>query len=138
MFIPFLFAIYVNDLDSNLASVDTGIQVLHVKLFVLFYADDAVIFANSSVDLQNAIDEFERYCIKWKLKVNTEKSKIVIFKKGRRRLDEMWTYGGNEITITKQMNYLGIIISSNGSHNKTQIKLAEQASKAIFSMQKNS
>ena len=78
---PFLFAIYVNDLESNLASVDTGIQILHVKLFVLFYADDAVIFANSSTELQGAIDEFEKYCLKWKLKVNTEKSRIVIFKK---------------------------------------------------------
>ena len=134
---PFLFAIYVNDLESNLANVDTGIQILHVKLFVLFYADDAVIFANCSEDLQNAIDEFERYCSKWKLKVNTEKSKIVIFKKGRRRLNEFWTYAGNVITISNQINYLGMVISSNGSHNKTQIRLAEQASKAIFSMQRN-
>ena len=134
---PFLFAIYVNDLESNLASVDTGIQILHVKLFVLFYADDAVIFANSSTELQGAIDEFEKYCLKWKLKVNTEKSRIVIFKKGRRRLNEIWTYGGNEIEISTHINYLGILISSNGSYNKTQIKLAEQASKAIFSMQKN-
>ena len=134
---PFLFAIYVNDLENNLASVDTGITILYVKLFVLFYADDAVIFASSAIDLQTAIDEFHRYCTKWKLKVNTEKSRIMVFRKGRPRLIELWTYGGVEIPICSQISYLGLVLSSNGSFNTAQIKLAAQANKAIFSMQKN-
>ena len=133
----FLFAIYVNDLESNLANIDTGITVLYVKIFLLFYADDAVIFATSADQLQTGINAFHEYCKKWKLKVNTIKSKIIVFKKGRRVMRENWTYGDIDIEICNQIQYLGIILSSNGSFNSAQIKLSEQATKAIFSMQKN-
>ena len=129
---------YVNNLESNLENVDTGITVLYVKIFLLFYADDAVLFATSAEQLQTGINAFHEYCKKWKLKVNTDKSKIIVFKKGRRTLRENWSYGNMEIEVCNQIQYLGIIISSNGSFNSAQNKLSEQATKAIFSMQKKS
>ena len=128
---------YVNDLESNLENIDTGITVLYVKIFLLFYADDAVIFATSTDQLQTGINAFHEYCTKWKLKVNTDKSKIIVFKKGRRSLRENWRYGDMDIKVCNQIQYLGIIISSNGSFNSAQQKLSEQANKAIFSMQRN-
>lgn len=33
-------------------------------------------------DLQNALNEFYVYCSQWKLQVNTDKTKILIFSKG--------------------------------------------------------
>ena len=134
---PFLFAIYVNDLESNLENVDTGITVLYIKIFLLFYADDAVLFATSADQLQTGINAFYEYCVTWKLKVNTVKSKIIVFKKGRRSSRENWTYENVNIEVCNQIHYLGIIISSNGSFYSAQNKLSEQATKAIFSMQKN-
>ena len=134
---PFLFAIYVNDLESNMANVNTGINVLYVKMFILFYADDAVIFATSAKELQTGINAFHEYCMRWRLRVNTDKSKIIVFKKGRCSQNEKWTYGNAQIEVCTQIQYLGILLSSNGSFIAAQNKLSEQATKAIFSMQKN-
>ena len=50
-------------------------------IFVLLYADDTVIFAETSEGLQRNIDIFGTYCNQWKLSVNCAKSKIMIFKK---------------------------------------------------------
>jgi hypothetical protein len=49
------------------------------KLFVLLYADDTVIMAESREDLQAQLNVFGEYCKKWKLKVNAEKTNIFIF-----------------------------------------------------------
>ena len=39
--------------------------------------------AESARDLQKQLDKFYDYCQLWKLKVNVEKTKIMIFFKGR-------------------------------------------------------
>ena len=55
-----------------------------LKLCILLYADDIVLFGNSATELQNSIHILEEYCQKWKLKVNVTKTKVVIFRKGGR------------------------------------------------------
>jgi hypothetical protein len=55
--------------------------VLYLKLFVILYADDTVLMAESSADLQNQLNSFQDYCSAWKLKVKTDKSKIMVFLK---------------------------------------------------------
>ena len=50
-------------------------------MFVLLYADDTIILADSANDLQNCLTVFEEYCKRWKLFVNVEKTKIMIFSK---------------------------------------------------------
>ena len=47
------------------------------------YADDTVILANTAAELQKTLDNLERYCAKWKLKVNPKKAKATIFGKGK-------------------------------------------------------
>ena len=50
-----------------------------MKLSVLLYADDTVIMANNEADLQFSLDRFNEYCQEWKLNVNIDKTKVVIF-----------------------------------------------------------
>ena len=64
--LPFLFAL------SEKIEVNLNI---YLKLFVLLYADDTVIMAESREDLQAQLNVFGEYCKKWKLKVNAEKNK---------------------------------------------------------------
>jgi hypothetical protein len=52
---------------------------LYLKHFIILYADDTVIMAESAADLQKQLDSFSDYCDIWRLKVNVEKSKIVVF-----------------------------------------------------------
>jgi hypothetical protein len=51
----------------------------YLKLFILLYADDTVILAESGDDMHNQIGYFNDFCMKWRLKVNIEKSKVLGF-----------------------------------------------------------
>ena len=60
---PFLFTIFLNDLETFLSESQNcnGNELeenmyAFLKLFVLLYADDTVILAESASDLQNALD----------------------------------------------------------------------------------
>jgi hypothetical protein len=55
---------------------------MYLKLYILLYADDTVIMAESNEDPQVLLNVFGEYCKKWKLKVNAEKTKIFIFSRG--------------------------------------------------------
>ena len=60
---------------------------MYLKLYILLYADDTVIMAESNEDPQVLLNVFGEYCKKWKLKVNAEKTKIFIFSRGRPLVD---------------------------------------------------
>ena len=48
---------------------------------MILYADDIVVFAESKNELQRSLDALLEYCNRWKLVVNTRKTKIMICKK---------------------------------------------------------
>ena len=85
---PFLFSIYLNDPQQfleernvcGLVCISDEIEGefdIYLKLFMLLYADDTVLFSDSASDLQ--LNSFCEYCNIWKLKVNSSISKIMIF-----------------------------------------------------------
>ena len=135
---PFLFSMYLNDLvaEINIKGVE-GIDTGMLKLFILLYADDIVLFGNSASELQNSIGILEEYCQKWKLTVNRTKTKVLIFRKGGRLPNALrFTYYGTEIEIVSRFSYLGIVFTSGGSCKEAQRTLAGQALKAIFALNK--
>ena len=85
---PVLFSIYLNDLESyllheNLVGVTIDINdndiMIYMKLFTLLYADDTALMADSAKEMQNCLNAIGSYCQEWKLNINTEKTKILIF-----------------------------------------------------------
>ena len=74
-----------------------------VKLLLLLYADDIVLFGNTPEELQKSLDILEEYCDRWRLTVNTSKTKILIFRKGSRLSGNLqFKYKGNTIEIVKK------------------------------------
>ena len=45
---------------------------IYLKLFVLLYTDDTVLFSETKEGLQLRLDYFSEYCQTWKLKVNRQ------------------------------------------------------------------
>ena len=135
---PFLFSIYLNDLEAELETKGMeGLDIGTLKLFILLYADDIVLFGNSADELQKSIKILEEYCQMWKLTVNTSKTKVIIFRNGGRLPNGLkLTYKGTEIEIVSKFSYLGIVFTVGGSCKETQRTLAGQASKAIFALNK--
>ena len=69
---------YINDLENELIQKGAeGIDIGMLKLYLLLYADDIVIFSNTSEGLQKGLDILSDYCQKWKLTVNIDKTKVM-------------------------------------------------------------
>ena len=140
---PFLFCIFLNDLETflhqnNVSPIRLNVNneeiMIFLKLFLLLYADDTVLFSDNEIDMQQALSVFETYCKEWKLTVNTEKTKIVIFGQGRKTNAYHFTINMKEIEITKDYKYLGILFAQSGSLLTSKKHIAEQGSKAMFSL----
>jgi len=57
-----------------------GIDIRFLKLFLLLYADDIVIFSETQEGLQEGLNVLSKYCEKWKLVVNVNKTtKVMVF-----------------------------------------------------------
>ena len=70
------------------------------KLFMVLYADDSVIIASSAQELQSELNILSEYCNRNRLKVNTAKTKIMIFRRGGiLPRDLKFYYNGIELAI---------------------------------------
>ena len=76
--------LFVNDIIDNINSdLENMFTLNELKLFLIMYADDQVVFARSPETLQRILKDIEDYCNIWGLKINTNKTKAMIFEKGR-------------------------------------------------------
>mgnify|MGYP002259916051 CR=1 FL=1 len=119
---PFLFCFFIKELASQIeTSCSNGIQ-LHpsvFQVFLLLFADDVVLFSSTVIGLQRQINELELYCQKWNLKVNRDKTKVIVFKKGcKLSKHEKWFYEGERLETTKSYKYLGCTSASEASPPK--------------------
>jgi hypothetical protein len=138
----FLFSTYLNDLESFLETNQIeGLQQisqlflneLHMyeTLLLMLYAYDTIIFAESPEKLENALNCLEEYCNIWKLKVKTDKTKIMIFRKGNKSKGfYSFKYGGSDVEIVDNLEYLGVTFTSSRNFKvnikKGLTKLQEQ------------
>ena len=57
------------------------------------FADDAVLISESAEGLQHALDKIKEFSDKLLLKINTEKTKVMIFNKSGKLLKDKFTLG---------------------------------------------
>ena len=131
---PFLFSMFINDMEHDLLSRGfAGVTCDDLKLGMLLYADDSVLLSHTRDGLQEGLDFLHDYCDKWKLTVNTAKTKVLVFRRGGNlSYDDHWFYGDSKLDVVSQFCYLGIMFSTSGKFNNAQLTLADQARKAIF------
>ena len=83
-----------------------------INIILLLFADDMVKVGNSPV--------------------NTQKTKIVVFKKrGQIREGESWTYNNEQHEVVNDFNYLGIAFNYTGTFILNQEALADKGLKAL-------
>jgi hypothetical protein len=127
---------FINDLEKNINSdIDNIFTFNELKIFILVYADDSVIFALSPESLQSMLNDVQLYCNTWGLKVNTTKTKIMIFEKGiSRNTAYDFMYNDNILEVVNSFKYLGIHFYKNGKWFRTQKRIAQHASFALHNL----
>ena len=111
---PVLFSLFLNDLVQFISMsydglsdvynathfvLDTEEIAVYLRLYLLLYADDTVILAESKEELQAALNSMYLYCKTWDLEINASKTKIVIFNKRKITEKPVFTLN-NEILKT--------------------------------------
>ena len=133
---PLLFSLYVNDFEKHFMSDNCpSVELQVLNLFVLMYADDMVIFADSPEGLQKMLNSVHSYTDEWSLRVNVEKTKVVVFRNGGKiHHNEHWIYDNVELEIVNEFKYLGLLFNYNGKFLNMQKHAAEQGRKALFAL----
>ena len=98
---PILFSLFLSDMQTYIESkCGLGIEltddqnIIWLKLLVLLYADDTVILSDNEHDFQISLNAFHSYCDEWNLKVNVNKTKVVIF--GARNINRYSFFLGDQ------------------------------------------
>ena len=132
--LPLLFMLFINDIVQNInTNLDDIFTIDELQLFLLLYADDAVVFAKSPEVLQLILNDIESYCTLWGLKINTRKTKAMIFEKGRHTHFDFYL-DNVKLELVDSFKYLGIHFFKNGNWNRTQQRLAQHGSFALHKL----
>ena len=128
---PILFSLFLNGLKYYVSTDSYSISLDVCKISLL-------LFAETKIELQRLLNKLFEYCSRWNLKVNIDKTKIIVFRNwGYLRHYEKWFYGNIRLKVVTYYKYLGLVISSRLSWYMCHKTLAEQASKALFAIKAN-
>lgn len=104
---PLLYAVYTSDLKIP-SNCESG-----------YYADDTAILSSAKQsntvvkNLSNALLKIHKYFIKWKIKINCEKTQAILFKfnqSSRRTPSRDLYFNGSLIHFKTEVTYLGMVI----------------------------
>ena len=76
---PMLFSLFVELFLQD--DQCCGLSTDDITFILMLFADDLVILGKDRDDLQKSLDRLEYYCNEWGLEVNTERTKVVVFRK---------------------------------------------------------
>ena len=100
------------------------------------YADDIILLSESQDGLQNALDVLDNFCVSWKLNVNKEKSKIIVFNSNGKSHINCFKIQDEILETVKSYCYLGIIFNYTGNLNLSKTNLMEKGRKAWYKIKK--
>ena len=100
------------------------------------YVHDTVLVAESAEMLQKLLDGLLIRTEDYRLKVNVQKTKVMVFRPSWQMTDEQFHLNGNRIEIVNTFSYLGLLLNYNVKFNVTQKHIAEMGGKSLFCFMK--
>ena len=77
---PTIFAIFLNSLVQETNLTNKGVKIGNVCINILLYADDLVLLSETEEDLQCMLNILDKWCRKWRMVINMEKTQIIHFR----------------------------------------------------------
>ena len=134
---PILFNLYINDLVANLNESNNDPVILgDLTINSLLYADDIILLSSTANGLQKSLEILDKFCSSWKLDVNEQKSKVMVFNSNGKTHINSFKINNSPIETVKTYCYLGITFKYNGNINVSTKLLMEKGRKAWFKIKK--
>ena len=130
---PTLFNFFINGLSQTLNDSGFGVKLNEdITIAALLYADDLAIIAETEHDLQQQLLILEHWCKKWRMRVNTKKTKIVHFRvKSQAKTDFGFIFNNEVVECVEKYKYLGIYLDEHLDFRSTATILANSATRAL-------
>lgn len=105
---PILFLLYINGIA----------KVVHFSVDVRLFADDCVLYTcvksiADQVLLNDALSAVDRWCEKWDMKINFDKTTCMTVSNKKAPLTFTYTIKNKDVKRSSQVKYLGVTITSN-------------------------
>ena len=94
---------------------------------MMMMMDYMVLFSESPDELQTLLDKLYQYTTDWGLKINTVKTKVLIFQKRCQQLTWSWKLYDAILNVVNSFCYLGLKINYTGNVEFTMKALLDQA-----------
>ena len=131
---PTLFNIFMSDLPNKL-SRDVNVKLDdNTNINCLLWADDIILLSESEDGLNTLLQNLHDYSEMNNLKVNTEKTKCMIFNKTGRLLHRNFYLGNYKLETVRNYKYLGLIFTPSGEIKSTLDDLRSRALKAYMAL----
>ena len=129
---PTLFSVFVNDLISEVNDMHLGVNLGDENISILLYADDIALVAENEANLQSMLNKLHDWCKKWRVLINTDKSKCVHFRRSRQTRSEFdFKIGLNSLETVDRYKYLGVIFHEKMDFSHHADALAKGAGRAL-------
>ena len=131
---PLLFNIYMADFPKSL-SPSIGVQIANeYKLNCILWADDIILLSESEEGLNILLGELKEYSDLNQLKVNTDKTKCMIFNRTGRLIRRNFYLGSKKLENVRSYKYLGLTITPSGEIKSALDDLRSRALKAYMAL----
>jgi hypothetical protein len=129
---PTLFIILMNDLSRELNNSPCSVRLNSSHANHLMYADDVALVSENAEDLQSLVSTMHEWCSKWHLTINSEKSKVVHFRRKRApHRPHRIEVAGSALEYVHSFKYLGVIFDEHLSYAEHASAIAGSASRAL-------
>ena len=134
---PLLFNLFLDDIVKSLETENIGIHLSEaITLFILLYADDIILLAESEEDLQTLLYKLESYCLLNEMKININKTKFMIFETTgcafTKEINIRIRFQNQILERVFSFKYLGIFFSFNLSFNNQVNHVLTKAKHGAF------
>ena len=129
-----LFIMFINGLEIMLKRSEyRGISMGNaLEAFLLLYADDIVLVADTVLELQRKVRVLEKFCDKLGMEVNLTKTQVIVFRNvGKTSKSETIFYLAMKVKVVTYYRYLRLMFSSRNNWSKALRILGAQAEEAL-------
>lgn len=115
-----------------LKSLGLGLKLEDETICILLYADDIVLLAESTDDLQVLLNALHDWCSQNDMVVNAKKSNVVHFRpKSVSRTGIRFSCGNDIMDVVDRYTYLGVVLDEHLHYNIMAKCVAQSASRAL-------
>ena len=101
----------------------------------LSHLDDLVLLSDSAVGLQNQLNVLKFESDRIGLEVNLDKTNVMVFRKGGHlSVTEKWWFGNEQLKVTNQYKYLGIVFTTKLSLRTGWLETAKRARRGVIAI----